>query len=183
MKHMIRYKKPFSAFLVCVLLFSCLFSTRAFAESVEEQKEIDVVFNISSTQISFVVTEKLTVNNGDGSTSELSYEPLVVDNTGYIGIKLDSIKFTEKQEDTLVADTQDFKNMDAGLNRFSLVGKYGENNSQTNDFSSSDTISPAVTLKSKQKFTLTLTGQTAPQYEAISDRELGSFVVTISQLS
>lgn len=180
MKHMIRYKKPFSAFLVCVLLFSCLFSTRAFAESDTQSKDIAVNFEITSTPISLVISEKIVASN-DGTTSVLTFEPLEIKNKGYIGIAIDKIVFTPNIYSTLLPDNYDFKNMDAGQSSFSLVATYGENGAQTHDFSTELQLVPNIVLDRNDEFNVGLSGHTAPQAESLTDRKIGNFVVTISK--
>lgn len=180
MKHRIRYKKPFSAFLVCVLLFSCLFSTQAFAESQPMSNQVAVNFDIAATPISLVISEEITASN-DGTTSVLTFEPLEIENDGYIGIAIDKIVFTPNIYSTLLPDNSDFKNMDAGQSSFSLVAAYGENAAQTHDFSTDLQLVPNVVLDRNEEFCMALSGHTAPQAESVTDRNIGKFVVTISK--
>lgn len=185
MNRKMKNRRAFAAVTLSILLLTVCFTGAAFAESNTESntksKDIAVNFEISQTPISFVISEKITAGNGDGATSVLTFDSLLVRNDGYIGITIEKIEFKPETEGSVLADSSDFANMAAGAESFSVLAKYGENDSSSYDFSNSSPLAPNVVLGKGESFSLKLSGHTAPQYEAVTERDLGDFVVTVSK--
>lgn len=189
MNRKIKNRRAFAAVTLSTLILLACFSGAAFADS-ETTKEavVPVEFNIKVPQLSFYITEEITATS-DGKTSAITYSNLVVENTGATKITVSKLAFTPNSA-TSANGTQlqllsnksenDFANMEADSNKFSLVAKYNNNE---HDFGESDALEYAINAqlaKKGGKLTVEFEGQTAPYTQDFND-SLGSFVVTVSR--
>lgn len=189
MNRKMKNRRAFAAVTLSILLLTVCFTGAAFADTAQATKTatVPVEFNIKAPQLSFTITEKITATN-NGKTSVITYSSLEVENSGEVNITVDKLTFDPIPDENdptaanrLIADTgNDFANMDADSNYFSLVAKCGD---ASHDFGGSDALEYTLNkqvAKKTGKLTVEFEGHTAPYTQDFSG-ELGSFVVTVSK--